>query len=86
VQAAFTQGLRDEQLLEVIEARSPDGSVPYDPDDDRLPVLLVMSDIHTGSAGAWPLLLWSDRSSLRADFLPVECSGGRVPHRGRASC
>ncbi len=44
VQAAFTQGLREEGLLEVIEARSPDGSVPYDPEDDRLPVLLVMSD------------------------------------------
>ncbi|GBE22867.1 integrase core domain protein [bacterium BMS3Bbin01] len=44
VQAAFTRGLRDEGLLDAIEERSSDGSVPYDPEDDRLPVLLVMSD------------------------------------------
>jgi putative transposase len=62
VQVAFTQGLREEELLEEIEARSPDGSVPYDPDDDRLPVLLVMSDngpqMTSGSTREFMALCW----------------------------
>lgn len=44
VQAVFTRALRDEGLSDEIEERSPDGSVPYDPQDERHPVLLVMSD------------------------------------------
>lgn len=62
VQAAFTRGLRDEGLLEVIEERSPDGSQPYDPDDERLPVLLVMSDngpqMTSGSTREFMALCW----------------------------
>lgn len=62
VQAAFTQGLRDEGLLEVIEERSPDGSQPYDPGDERLPVLLVMSDngpqMTSGSTREFMALCW----------------------------
>jgi transposase InsO family protein len=62
VQAAFTRALRDEGLLDVIEERSPDGSVPYDPEDDRLPVLLVMSDngpqMTSGSTREFMALCW----------------------------
>ena len=59
---ATTRALRDEGLLEVIEERSPDGSVPYDPLDDRLPVLLVMSDngpqMSSGSTREFMALCW----------------------------
>jgi len=62
VQAAFTRALRDEGLLEVIEERSPDGSVLYDPEDGRLPVLLVMSDngpqMSSGSTREFMALCW----------------------------
>ncbi len=62
VQAAFIRALRDEGLAEVIEERSSDGTVPYDPDDDRLPVLLVMSDngpqMSSGSTREFMALSW----------------------------
>ena len=50
------------------------------------PILLAMSDIHTEFAGARSSLLDFDRSSRCADFLRVECVGGRVPHLGRGPC
>ena len=43
-------------------------------------------DIHTEFAGARPSPRDCDRSSRCADFFPVECVGGRVPHLGRAPC
>ena len=62
VQAAFIRGLRDEGLLDVIDERSPDGSVPYDPEDEELPVLLVMSDngpqMTSGSTREFMALSW----------------------------
>ena len=46
----------------MIEERSPDWSVPYDPDDDQLPVLLVMSDngpqMSSGSTREFMALCW----------------------------
>ena len=50
------------------------------------PILGVDSDIHTEFAGARPSPRDCDRSSRCADFFPVECVGGRVPHLGRAPC
>lgn len=62
VQAAFIRALADEGLAETIEQRSCDGSVPYDPEDDRLPVLLVMSDngpqMTSGSTREFMSLSW----------------------------
>lgn len=62
VQAAFIRALADEGLAETIEQRSCDGSVPYDPQDDRLPVLLVMSDngpqMTSGSTREFMALSW----------------------------
>jgi putative transposase len=46
----------------------------------------VRFDIHTEFAGARPSPRGFDRSSRCADFLPVECVGGRVPHLGRGPC
>ena len=43
-------------------------------------------NIHTDFAGARPSPRDCDRSSRCADFFPVECVGGRVPHLGRAPC
>jgi len=43
-------------------------------------------NIHTEFAGARSSLLDFDRSSRCADFLRVECVGGRVPHLGRGPC
>ena len=43
-------------------------------------------DIHTEFAGARPSPRDCDRSSRCADFLPVECVGGRVPHLGSCAC
>ena len=43
VQAVFNRALRVEGLFEEIDEGNPN-AVPYDPDDDELPVLLVMSD------------------------------------------
>ncbi len=46
----------------MIEERSPDGSQPYDPADERLPVLLVMSDngpqMTSGSSREFMALCW----------------------------
>jgi len=45
VQAVFARALRDEELLDRIETlAASDATMSLDPDDDRLPVLLVMSD------------------------------------------
>jgi hypothetical protein len=56
VQAVFTRALRAERLDEVIDAANPDG-IAWDPESDDVPVLLVMSDIHTRSG--------ADRCSTR---------------------
>jgi len=48
VQAVFTRALRDEGILERIEELAASGeTMSLEPDDERLPILLVMSDIHT---------------------------------------
>lgn len=48
VQAVFTRALRVEGLDEIIDTVNPEG-VAWDPDSDDVPVLLVMSDIHSQS-------------------------------------
>lgn len=62
VQAAFTRALRDEGLLDEVEERSPDRSVPHDPEDEHIPVLLVMSDngpqMTSGSTREFMALCW----------------------------
>ena len=61
VQAVFNRALRVEGLDTLIEARNPDG-VPWDPDNDELPVLLVMSDngpqMSSGSTREFMALCW----------------------------
>jgi putative transposase len=63
VQAVFTRALRDEGLLERIEELAASGEkMSLDPDDDRLPVLLVMSDngaqMTSGSTREFMALAW----------------------------
>jgi len=61
VQAVFNRALRTEDLFEVIDERNPDG-IAYDPDNDELPVLLVMSDngpqMSSGSTREFMALCW----------------------------
>lgn len=63
VQAVFTRALRDEGLLERIEELAASGEkMSLNPDDDRLPVLLVMSDngaqMTSGSTREFMALAW----------------------------
>jgi len=63
VQAVFTRALRDEGLLDRIEDLAAAGEhMSLDPDDDRLPVLLVMSDngpqMTSGSTREFMALCW----------------------------
>lgn len=62
VQAAFLGAVREEGLLTEIEARNCAGTVPYDPDNDHLPVLLVMSDngpqMTSGSTREFMAMAW----------------------------
>lgn len=61
VQAVFNRALRAERLDEQIEARNPDG-IAWDPDNEHLPVLLVMSDngpqMSSGSTREFMALCW----------------------------
>lgn len=61
VQAVFNRALRVEGLDELIDERNPD-SVPWDPDSDEVPVLLVMSDngpqMASGSTREFIALCW----------------------------
>ena len=47
VELAFTQALTDEGMLELIDARHGDPRVDLTVDDERRPILLAVSDIHT---------------------------------------
>lgn len=63
VQAVFTRALRDEGLLDRIEELAASGeTMSLDPDDDRLPILLVMSDngpqMTSGSTREFMALCW----------------------------
>jgi len=63
VQAVFTRALHDEGLLDQIEELAASGeTMSLDPDDDRLPVLLVMSDngpqMTSGSTREFMALCW----------------------------
>jgi hypothetical protein len=49
----FTDALEAEGLLDQVTARL-DGLARVDVDDDARPILLAVSDIHTGWAGARP--------------------------------
>ena len=61
IQAVFNRALRVEGLHDVIDARNPDG-VAWDPDNEQLPVLLVMSDngpqMSSGSTREFMALCW----------------------------
>jgi transposase InsO family protein len=61
VQAVFNRALRAEGLDTLIEERNPDG-VPWDPDNEQLPVLLVMSDngpqMSSGTTREFMALRW----------------------------
>ena len=63
VQAVFTRALRDEGILERIEELAASGeTMSLDPDDERLPILLVMSDngpqMTSGSTREFMALCW----------------------------
>jgi transposase InsO family protein len=61
IQAVFNRALRAEGLDEVIDQVNPD-SVPWDPDSDDIPVLLVLSDngpqMTSGSTREFMALCW----------------------------
>lgn len=79
VQAVFHRALIAEGLDELIEAANPEGTA-WDPESDDTPVLLVMSDIHTGFCADRPARRRSLRrlDQCRCLLAAARCPSGAV--------
>jgi len=89
VQAVFTRALRCEGLLDGIEElAASDKTMSLDPDDERLPVLLVMSDngpqMTSGSTREFMALCWLathyGRPGTPTDQAQIESFFGHLKH------
>ncbi len=82
VRVVFDAALAAEGLDHLLTPQRVDLAV----DDPRRPILLAVSDIHTGWAGAWPPPLRSDRSSQVLTSCLLSVAAARYRARGRAPC